>query len=174
MQKLSETKVEDLKQQIITTLPEVLSSADQGCGLNKLLLDYFIHSEISKQASEQAVTIPVFQGAPKVSEGQLEATTDDKDSNQGAIDDGSCSGSLDEEDKPLSSKAMPITKCPHPNRKHYAKVGDQCLNNSDRTCAPAAIESMAGAITHRSALTLRDFYTQWGCARLATSQTTTR
>lgn len=69
-------------------------------------------------------------------------------------------------------KVMLITKCPHVNRKHYAKV--ITLANYIRTCVLAATGSMEGTKTPGTVCIRTDCCIQLGCARHAIFQTTTR
>jgi hypothetical protein len=67
---------------------------------------------------------------------------------------------------PIAIKVMPITKCSHVHRKHYAKVIlPPMLQSIFRICAPAVTGSMAEVKMLRSALTRTAFFTQWACAR---------
>jgi len=60
---------------------------------------------------------------------------------------------------------MLITACPHPTRKHYAKVNFPTLFN--RTCAHPAIESTAATRTHGLVCILIDCFTRKASVRRA-------
>jgi hypothetical protein len=69
---------------------------------------------------------------------------------------------------------MEITKCPHKNRKHYAKVRSFVKSKLFRICVQAAIVFTAVAKKLLSVLILTACFTLRACARHAISQTITR
>jgi hypothetical protein len=92
---------------------------NKACKMNKLLLDYFIQTELTRMQPE-----------PEVSKDSK--ITIRKESTQGAfMSEANEKVSADLEVKPenqnedvqqSAQKVMLITKCPHAHRKHYAKV----------------------------------------------------
>ena len=88
--------------------------------LLKLLLEYFIQNEIKNQPKLENYHHFNNESAAKFEEGP--------ESNNKASTSEEADCVVPE--AIISDKVMPITKCPHANRKHYAKVYiHSCLND---------------------------------------------
>ena len=76
-----------------------------------------MHSEIARKAASSVVTIT----RPENDSGSLIGESPDKESSlEGSeLYEGENS---DDEERAKSNKVMTITRCPHADRKHYAKV----------------------------------------------------
>ncbi|CDW81820.1 UNKNOWN [Stylonychia lemnae] len=139
----------DLRSEIMQQLPQSLNPQNQctmtcHCQLNKNLLEYFVQNELTKLQNPTGV-----QG--KYSESQREAllqkdvieplliqpvakleeqilSSSSIDANGNPVDQLSKQGLENLQDS--QQKVMAITKCPHVNRKHYAKVKFLQFKNS--------------------------------------------
>jgi hypothetical protein len=109
--------ITEIKTEIFRSLPSVIRHQkdcvkNKACKLNKLLLDYFIHSELERMQPETPKEKISIQQQEPTPQPLLEIESKGKDKEESHIDEAHQS----------AQKVMLITKCPHTHRKHYAKV----------------------------------------------------